>query len=64
MTRECVIYDEDVNYDELEQHSYGDAEDDVFYTCPICHEEYIATFMTSVNGETMCIDCWSEKYNK
>lgn len=44
--------------------SYGDSEDDVFYTCPICNGEYLATFMTSVNGKTMCIDCWSEKYDK
>ena len=29
-----VEYDPDVNYEELEQHTYDDAEGYVFYTCP------------------------------
>lgn len=56
-----VSYDEDVNYDELEQHSYADSGDAVFYTCPLCGGEYLATFIVSENGETMCIDCWGER---
>lgn len=59
-----VIYDENVNYDELEQHTYDDTEGYVFYTCPICGNEYLATFITNANGQTMCIDCWNKKYNK
>ncbi|MFU9914814.1 hypothetical protein [Fannyhessea vaginae] len=31
-----AIYDEDVNYDALEQHTYEDSGDAVFYTCPLC----------------------------
>ena len=57
-----VIYDENVNYDELEQHTYDDSEGDIFYTCPICGNEYLATFISNVNGQTMCIDCENEKY--
>ena len=30
-----AIYDEDVNYDALEQHTYEDSGDAVFYTCPL-----------------------------
>ena len=43
------IYGEDINFDEL------------FYTCPICGGEYLDTFITEHNGQTMCIDCWSER---
>lgn len=57
-----MIYDENVNYDELEQHTYPDSGDNVFYTCPICGGEYLATFITEEDGRTMCIDCWSERY--
>ncbi len=41
-----AIYDEDVNYDAIEQHIYKDFDDAVFYTCPLCHGEYLATFIT------------------
>lgn len=57
-----VIYDENVNYDELEQHTYADLGDNVFYTCPICGGEYLATFITEEDGKTMCIDWRSERY--
>ena len=57
-----VIYDENVNYDALEQHTYEDSGDAVFYTCPICGGEYLATFITEQDGRTMCIDCWNERY--
>lgn len=55
------IYGEDINFDELEQHVYKDEGDEVFYTCPICGGEYLDTFITEHNGQTMCIDCWSER---
>lgn len=55
------IYGEDINFDELEQHVYEDEDDDVFYICPICGGEYLDTFITEHNGQTMCIDCLSEK---
>ena len=57
-----VFPDENVNYDELEQHTYDDAEGNIFYTCPLCGGEYLATFITKENGQTMCIDCWNKKY--
>ena len=57
-----VDYDENVNYDELEQHTYPDSGDHIFYTCPICGNEYLATFIIEENGQTMCIDCWNKKY--
>ena len=53
-------YDENVNYDELEQHTYADTPGHIFYTCPLCHGEYLATFITEENGQTMCIDCWDK----
>jgi len=56
-----VIYDENVNYDELKQHEYDDAKGYTFYTCPKCGGEYLATFITEVNGQTMCIDCSNKK---
>ena len=34
----------------------------IFYTCPLCGSEYLATFITKENGQTMCIDCWNKKY--
>jgi len=52
-----VVYDENVNYDALEQSEYDDAEGYTFYTCPRCGGEYLATFISNVNGQTMCIDC-------
>ena len=57
-----VIYDPNVNYDALEQHTYPDSGDYVFYTCPVCGDEYLATFITEENGKPMCIDCWNEKH--
>ena len=41
-----VIYDKNVNYDELEQHEYDDAKGYTFYTCPKCGGEYLATFIS------------------
>jgi hypothetical protein len=55
--KDDMLYDENVNYDELEQHEYADAEGYTFYTCPLCGGEYLATFISEVNGQTMCIDC-------
>ena len=55
------IYGEEINYDALEQHVYEDEGDEVFYTCPICGGEYLDSFITEHNGQTMCIDCWSER---
>ncbi len=55
-----VLFDENVNYDELEQHEYDDAKGYTFYTCPLCGGEYLATFITEKNGQTMCIDCWNK----
>ena len=52
-----VFPDEKINYDELEQHTYDDAEGHIFYTCPLCGGEYLAEFITKENGRTMCIDC-------
>ena len=54
------VYDEDVNYDDLEQHEYDDTPGRIFYTCPKCGGEYLASFIVSENGETMCIDCWDK----
>ncbi len=54
--------DANVNYDELEQHTYDDSPGEVFYTCPICGEEYLETFITEQDGEVMCIDCWNERF--
>ena len=55
-------YDENVDYDELEQHTYPDSPGHIFYTCPVCGNEYLATFITSDGSETMCIDCWSKRH--
>jgi DNA-directed RNA polymerase subunit M/transcription elongation factor TFIIS len=52
-----MTYDENVNYDLLEQHLYEDTGDVIFYTCPKCGGEYLATFIVEEDGETMCIDC-------
>ena len=51
-----VDYDENVDYESLEQHTYE--EDYVYYTCPRCGGEYLATFIVDGDGEPMCIDCW------
>ena len=55
-------YDENVDYDSLEQHEYPDVPGHIFYTCPKCGGEYLATFIVEEDGETMCIDCWNERY--
>ena len=55
-------YDENVDYDSLQQHTYADAPGHIFYTCPICGEEYLATFIVEEGGQTMCIDCWNKRY--
>ena len=52
-----VYYDEDVNYDSLEQHIYPDQPDYVFYTCPRCFGEYLSTFIIEESGSTMCVEC-------
>ena len=54
------IYDDNVNYDDLGKHTYSDAPGEVFYTCPRCGREYLATFIIEEEGRTMCIDCWNE----
>ena len=60
---EDVEYSEGVNYDLLEQHTYEDSGDSIFYTCPICGKEYLATFIVEEEGRVMCIDCWGERYD-
>ncbi len=57
-----ALYDENVNYDSLSQHTYADSPGHIFYTCPVCGREYLATFITEDDGEIMCIDCWNEKH--
>lgn len=57
-----VLYDENINYDALEQHSYSDSPGCIFYTCPKCGGEYLATFIVEEQGEVMCIDCWNDRY--
>jgi hypothetical protein len=52
-----VIYDRNVDFNSLEKHTYEDSGDMIFYTCPKCGGEYLATFITEENGEAMCIDC-------
>ncbi len=57
-----AIYDENVDYDSLKQNTYSDCPGHIFYTCPKCGGEYLATFIVEGNGETMCTDCWSKIY--
>ena len=52
-----AIYDPNVDYDSLEQHSYRKFPGHIFYVCPKCGREYLATFIIEENGETMCVDC-------
>lgn len=59
-----VIYNENVDYKSLEQHKYKDSPGDVFYTCPICGGEYLATFIVEECEQTMCIDCWNKRYGR
>ncbi len=53
--------EEGIDFDALEQHTYEDSGDNVFYTCPKCGHEYLDTFITEENGEVMCIDCWEKR---
>ena len=57
-----ALYDANVDYDALEQHTYSDSGDHIFYTCPKCGGEYLATFITEEDGEAMCLDCWNKYY--
>lgn len=57
-----VDYDENVNYDVLDQHIYSDSPGHIFYTCPKCGGEYLASFITEDDGEVMCIDCWNKRH--
>ena len=59
--KDAAIYDENVNYDELEQHEYEDSPGNIFYTCPLCGGEYLAIFIMEEGGKTMCIDCSNER---
>lgn len=54
-----VDYNKNVDYASLEQHKYKDTGKFIFYTCPRCGNEYLATFITKVNDKVMCIDCAS-----
>ena len=53
------LYNPDVNLGVLEQHEYEDAPGHIFYTCPKCGGEFLASFLIAESGETMCIDCWA-----
>ena len=55
------IYGEIINYDEIEQRVYEDEGPEVFYTCLICGGGYLENYITQYGGQTMCIDCWSER---
>jgi DNA-directed RNA polymerase subunit RPC12/RpoP len=55
-----VIYNEGVDYDSLEQHTYEDSGDYVFYTCPNCGKEQLATVIIEEDGMVMCLECWGE----
>lgn len=57
-----VDYDPNVDYDSLEQRTYDDAPGEVFYVCPKCGNEYLATFITEDDGDVMCIDCWNKNH--
>ena len=57
-----AIYDENIDFDSLEQHTYADSPGIIFYTCPKCGREYMATFITEENGDIMCTECWEKYY--
>ena len=48
-----AIHDPNVDYDSLEQHTYDDTPGEIFYTCPKCGGEYLATFITEDDGEVI-----------
>lgn len=48
---ENMIYDENVDYESLEQHTYDDAPGYIFYTCPKCGREYLASFIIDEYGD-------------
>lgn len=54
---EEMVYDENVDYESLEQRTYSDQPGIVYYICPRCGGEYMATFIVSEGGRTMCVDC-------
>lgn len=56
------IYGDDINYDELNPHTYPEEGPETFYDCPICDGEYLKDLITEENGQIMCIDCWAERY--
>ena len=58
------LHDPGVNLDVLEQHEYEDAPGHVFYTCPKCGGEYLASFLVRERGETMCSDCWAAQSHR
>ena len=55
-------YDENIDFDSLEQHTYADTPGQIFYTCPKCGGEYLGSLMTEEGGEAMCIECWNRLY--
>lgn len=38
-------YNPNVNYDTLDQHTYADSGENVFFTCPRCKKQFLASFM-------------------
>ena len=42
--------------------TYKDSPGQIFYTCPVCGGEYLASFITEDAGETMCVECWDERF--
>ncbi len=52
-------YNPNVNYDTLDQHTYADSGENVFFTCPRCKKQFLASFMFEEDGEILCIDCCS-----
>ena len=61
-TIERDAFNENVDFDELKGHQYDDSPGYTFYECPLCGNEYLPTFFTNVNGQDMCIDCYTARY--
>ena len=57
-----TLYDENVDYDALDQTTYPDQPGRIYYRCPRCGGEYLAKFIVEEDGIAMCIDCWSKRY--